>query len=201
MPLENVSLSSAPDPPVMLGRDPIPIRAADARLVARLRRGDAEAGRGFVRDHHPGIYRYLLRLTGDREAAEDLTQETFVEAWRSLATYEGRASLRVWLCVIARRQFIHWLRRRPPLPSLEGIPEPIEPRAAAMEERVLLRDLLDGLPLELREIVALHYVEGYTCEEISAIVGAPTGTIKYRLFAARARLREAMSEDETGGTP
>ena len=52
----------------------------DAELVRQLRQGDADAGRRFVRDYYPGVYRYLLYLTGRREAAEDLTQETFVQA-------------------------------------------------------------------------------------------------------------------------
>src|SRR5947209_19645102 len=70
---------------------------AEANLVAQIRRGNAEAGQEFVRQYYPGIYHYLLHLTGRPETAEDLTQETFVRAWRGLEGFEGRASLRVWL--------------------------------------------------------------------------------------------------------
>src|SRR6266571_3598569 len=75
--------------------------AADALLVQQLRCGDAEAGRHFVHEYYPGIYRYLLFLTGRPEAAEDLTQETFLQAWRGLGSFQGRAPLRLWLHRIA----------------------------------------------------------------------------------------------------
>src|SRR2546428_13386299 len=66
--------------------------AADARLLQQLRQGDAEAGHQFVREYYPGVYRYLLYLTGRPEAAEDLAQETFLQVWRRLETFEGRAA-------------------------------------------------------------------------------------------------------------
>src|SRR5713101_221666 len=75
--------------------------AADTRLVERLRAGDSEAGRCFVRDHYPAIYRYLLYLTGRPETAEDLAQETFLQAWRRLDTFDDGAPLRPWLHRIA----------------------------------------------------------------------------------------------------
>jgi RNA polymerase sigma-70 factor (ECF subfamily) len=59
--------------------------------------GDAEAGRQFVDEHYRAIYRYLLYLTGRPDLAEDLTQETFLQAWRRLETFQGRGSLRGWL--------------------------------------------------------------------------------------------------------
>src|SRR5438045_21136 len=65
--------------------------AADAHLLELIRHGDAEAGHHFVRDYYPGIYRYLLYLTGRADRAEDLTQETFLQAWRRLETFEGRS--------------------------------------------------------------------------------------------------------------
>src|SRR6266540_3497402 len=95
----------------------------DTRLVEQLRQGDPEAGRQFVRDHYPGIYRYLLYLTGRREAAEDLAQETFVQAWRRLETFDGGRPLRPWLHRIAHRQFLQDLRSQRSEASLEEIPE------------------------------------------------------------------------------
>ena len=71
--------------------------AAETQLVQQLRQGDAEAGHQFVRDYYPGVYRYLLYLTGRREAAEDLTQETFLQAWRRLDTFAGRAPRFAWV--------------------------------------------------------------------------------------------------------
>jgi RNA polymerase sigma-70 factor (ECF subfamily) len=174
------------------------VGSPDLRLVERIRDGDAEAGRRFVLDHHRGIYRYLYRLTGRADLAEDLTQDTFVEAWRSLRTYEGRAPLRLWLYRIAHRQFLQALRSRRPLASLEEAADAPEPRAAEQAGAVELRAVIGKLPLEMREVVVLHYFEGYNCEEIGEILGAPAGTIKYRLFEARARLRRELGGEGPG---
>src|SRR3989442_1350753 len=96
---------------------------ADPRLVERLRAGDAEAGHRFVGDHYPAIYRYLLYLTGRPEAAEDLTQETFLQAWRRLDTFDEGAPLRPWLHRIAHREFLQSLRKQRPHSSLEDVVE------------------------------------------------------------------------------
>ena len=169
-------------------------RPADPRLVEQLRRGDAEAGRRFVRDYYPGIYRYLLYLTGCRETAEDLTQETFVQAWRSLETLQDGSRLRPWLYRIARREFLQAVRGRPPVTSLEEIAGWREPRAADETKAVELRAILAGLPIEEREMVVLHYLEGYNSDEIARIMGVPAGTVRYRLSEARARLRRELAD-------
>src|SRR5207302_6711556 len=102
----------------------------DGRLVEQLRHGDADAGHRLVRDYYPGVYRYLLYLTGRADTAEDLTQETFLQAWRSLDTFIEGAPLRPWLHRIAHREFLQALRAQRPEAPLEAIPEPCEPRAA-----------------------------------------------------------------------
>src|SRR6266851_9618227 len=104
--------------------------AADPHLVERLRAGNPEAGRRFVRDHYPAIYRYLLYLTGRPETAEDLAQETFLQAWRRLDTFDEGAPLRPWLHRIAHREFLQALRRQRPQTCLEEIGEIAAPGAA-----------------------------------------------------------------------
>jgi RNA polymerase sigma-70 factor, ECF subfamily len=172
--------------------------SADARLVAQIRRGDAEAGRRLVRDHYLGVYRYLFYLTGNPESAADLTQETFLHAWRSLDTLDEQTVLRPWLHRIAHRLFLEALRSRRPSVSLESLAELPEPGAAAFTEAVELRALIGQLPLEEREMVVLHYLEGYNSEEIAQIMGVPAGTVRYRLYEARARLRREFSDREPG---
>ena len=109
----------------------MPAPSEDALLVQRMRQGDTEVGSCFVRDYYAGIYRYLLYLTGHPQAAEDLTQETFLQAWRSLATFDESASLRPWLHRIAHREFLQALRRQRRAPaewaiaSLEEIAEAV----------------------------------------------------------------------------
>src|SRR5712691_8973347 len=107
------------------------VTSGDAPLIEQLRSGDAEAGRQFVREYYPDVYRYLLYLTGRSQAAEDLTQETFLHAWRGLYRFEGRAPLRLWLHRIAHREFLQSLRRERPQTSLEDVPELPSPDAAA----------------------------------------------------------------------
>jgi RNA polymerase sigma-70 factor (ECF subfamily) len=85
--------------------DPV-MAAEEASLLVAIRQGCAEAGSRFVRDYYPGVYRYLLCLARHTETAEDVTQETFLQAWRHLEQFQGRAPLRVWLCRIARHEFL-----------------------------------------------------------------------------------------------
>jgi RNA polymerase sigma-70 factor, ECF subfamily len=179
--------------------DPTPgesILSADMALLDQLRSGDAEAGHRFVREYYPGVYRYLLYLTRRPEAAEDLAQETFLQAWRSLDTFEGRAPLRAWLHRIAHREFLQSLRSQRPLTSLSELGDLPAPHLTDLTEAVELRVIISKLPLQEREVVALHYLEGYTCEEIARILDAPVTTINYRLLEARARLRRELGEGD-----
>src|SRR5437667_6076376 len=150
----------------------------DAQFVQQLRQGDAEAGRRFVRDYYPGVYRYLLYLTGRREAAEDLTQETFLQAWRRLETFDNRGPLRPWLHRIAHREFLQALRSQHAEASLEEIPEAAALHAGDVTAEVALRAAMSRLSLEAREVLALHYLEGFSYQEIARIVGAPVSTVK-----------------------
>src|SRR6266571_3463635 len=172
------------------------VLSADARLVRQLQCGDAEAGRRFVRDYYPGIYRYLLYLTGRPEVAEDLTQETFLKAWRSLDRFVVRAPLGAWLHRIAHREFLQALRSQRPHASLEEVVDLPAPRASEPPGTVELRQIMRKLPMGEREVVALHYLQGYTCEEIAAIVRAPVSAVKYRLATARSRLQRELGEGD-----
>jgi RNA polymerase sigma-70 factor, ECF subfamily len=169
--------------------------SADALLVERLRRGDAEAGHRFVRDYYPSVYRYLLWLSERPEQAEDLAQETFVRAWRHLGLFDARGSLRAWLHRIAHREFLRSVRRPAPA-SLETVGEVAAPQATAWVEAVELRQVLRKLPPEEREVMILHYLEGYPCEEIARIVRAPVTTVKYRLVTGRSHLRRELDEGD-----
>jgi RNA polymerase sigma-70 factor (ECF subfamily) len=171
-------------------------RSAEALLVEQARRGDADAGYRFFHEYYPRIYRYLLWLTGRPDTAEDLAQETFVRAWRGLHTYDERAPLRPWLYRIAHREFLRMLRSRRPQTSLQEVAEHAEPRSGEWLEAMELRDAIRQLPAAEGEIVMLHYLEGYDCEEIAQIVRIPTGTVKYRLSEARAHLRRALGEGD-----
>src|SRR5213083_2523083 len=102
---------SEPLPDSSFGHQAGPV-SPDAMLVQRLRSADAEAGYRFVGEYYPRIFHYLLYLTGQRDGAEDLTQETFLQAWRRLETFDERLALGPWLYQIARREFLQALRRQ-----------------------------------------------------------------------------------------
>lgn len=166
--------------------------AAEARLLAQLRAGDDEAGHRFVREYYPEVYRYLLYLTSHRETAEDLTQETFLQAWRHLDQFQGRAPLRVWLHTIARRELLQAKRRQRAVIFLEEAAELLEPNAGMETADAELRVLLAQLPEEQREVLALHYLGSYSSREIAQIIQVPARTVRYRLAVARSHLAQAL---------
>src|SRR5439155_13994197 len=116
-----------------------PMPLTEMLLLEQIRAGDAEAGRRFIRDYYPGVYRYLLYLTGRPEMAEDLTQETFLQAWRRLETFEGRSALKPWLHRIAHREFLQALRSQRLPVSLEEMGELPAPHGLEWAEAVELR--------------------------------------------------------------
>jgi RNA polymerase sigma-70 factor (ECF subfamily) len=178
------------------GQSAAAIPASEAQLLEQIRFGDAGAGQQFVRDYYTGIYQYLLYLTGRPEAAEDLAQETFVRAWRGIGAFEGRAPLRLWLHRIAHREFLRALGRQHAQASLEEVPELPAPPIIDWTEAIGLREAIRKLPVEEGEIVLLHYMQGYNCQEIAQIVRAPVGTVKYRLYAARSRLQRELGDGD-----
>src|SRR5947209_11745185 len=128
----------------------------ESRLLEALRRGDVEAGRRFVQDHYPGIFRYLAHLTGRRDAAEDLTQETFLQAWRCLDDFAGRSTLRTWLCRIAHREFLQALRRQRVTPERATVPlDAVQHIGGGHDwtDAVELRDVIRMLPVEEGRVV------------------------------------------------
>jgi RNA polymerase sigma-70 factor (ECF subfamily) len=170
--------------------------AVDAEFLARLREGDPEAGRRFVQENYPGVYRYLLYLSGHRETAEDLAQETFLQAWRHLDQFQGRSSLQFWLHRIARREFLRAVRDQRAATSLEAVAEVAAPDGGGWTDEAELRMLLCALPEAEREVVILHDLVGYSSTEIARIVRAPASTIRTRLGAARTRLQRELGEGD-----
>lgn len=170
--------------------------SVDGDQVERVLRGDADAIHRFFHEHYPSIYRYLLWLTGHPEMAEDLTQETFIRAWRALARFDRRMSLRPWLHRIAHREYLRVVRSRHALASLDDVAEAAEPHGTDWAEEVEVREVIRKLPREERAIVVLHYLHGYSSAEIARILQEPAGTVRYRLSMARERLQRELGEGD-----
>jgi RNA polymerase sigma-70 factor, ECF subfamily len=166
----------------------------DKWLVQRILSGDKAAGEQFVIEHYEAIFRFLRNLTGNKEDAEDLTQQTFLRAWEALPSFRGDSSLSTWLHSIAYREYTHWLRSRREFVPLDEIVDMPDEQANQNLEAVLLRWAIYRLDPEHREIFVLYYVQGFSVSEIAKIIGVPAGTVKSRLFFARQKLRELLSD-------
>jgi RNA polymerase sigma-70 factor (ECF subfamily) len=176
-----------------------------------VRSGDAQAWARLVREHYARIYRLLAHLTRDRHVAEDLCQETFATAWAKIATFAGGAAIGTWLHRIAYRKFLDARRTsqgRPPASAIiEQLPPPrVEERdplagLLASEQAVAMHAALGRLEEPQRIVIVLHYLQGLSYREMSAITGEPVGTIKWRASAAIQRLGVLLTEETSGNEP
>jgi len=167
----------------------------DVRLVRAMLAGDKPRAEGWVTHEYPRVYRMLRYLTGDREAAEDLTQQAFVQAWPALPSFRGEAGLDTWLHRIAYRQYTHWLRDRHETVPLSDA-APVEDAGSAKGLTTLMvQRALRTLSEELREPFLLFYGRQLSVREVAGILEIPPGTVKSRLYTARSLLRQRL----TGG--
>jgi RNA polymerase sigma-70 factor, ECF subfamily len=180
-------------------------------LIADARRGDLEAFNRLVLAYQDQVFNLSFRMMGEREAAEDAAQDTFISAYRNLSGYRG-GSFKSWLLRIATNACYDELRRRKRRPTIPLEPvneddEEIESPAwladssdtpeSALERRELNRVIqhcLDGLPPEFRSVVVLVDVQGLDYIEAAQSIQKPVGTIKSRLARARQRLRDCLQD-------
>lgn len=142
------------------------------------------------RAHQQAVFAYFLRLVGNRQDAEELTQETFVRACGAALRFRGNSSVRTWLFGIARRVLLEASRaglfeRRPELP------ERAAPAAPDPDERMDLERALASLGVSDREVLVMVDMLGFEPIEGAAMVGVTPDTFRVRLHRARGRLREA----------
>ena len=137
------------------------------------------------------VYRFAFSLCRNEAQAQDLTQETFLRAWRFFGSLREEHKARSWLFTTVRREFARQFERyQPPLEELD--PEIIPGTGAIDEETWIVRRALLTLPLKYREVLVLQALAGYSGNEIADLLGIPRATVNTRLFRARARLRDAL---------
>ena len=171
----------------------------DELALARCRAGDRQAFRRFVLAYQRLVFAFLGRMLGPRAPVEDIAQDAFLRAYRSIASFDpsGPARLSTWMLAIARHAALDHLRKRSSeIATAE--PSAIDARSPELEasRRQLGRRLSDAasaLPHDQREAFLLHEVHGLSLEEIARVVGAPLATVKTRCFRAREKLREELS--------
>jgi RNA polymerase sigma-70 factor (ECF subfamily) len=186
---------------------------AEIQFIERLRAGEAAAFDRLVTERSADIYGLLYRLTEDPEEARDLTQETFLQAFRSIAHFRGDSDLRTWLYRIAvnqaRNRWRWWRRRRRGVTvSLDATDEaheqPLgtrlvdeqaddpEARTLAHEREEILLAAIRTLARPYREAVVLRDVEGLSYEEVAVALNISVGTVKSRLSRGRTELRHKL---------
>ncbi len=174
--------------------------ATDTDLAERFRSGDEHAVRSLYALYGRLVFTVALRVLGDRQLAEDATQQTFVQAWRAAATFDPARELAPWLATIARRVAldIHRSAARRPATSLEVVGEHhpallFEPATHnAMWEAWQVRAAVDELPADEREVVRLQHLEGHTHAAIAQRMGIPLGTVKSRSSRAHRHLADRL---------
>jgi RNA polymerase sigma-70 factor, ECF subfamily len=167
------------------------------RLAADAVDGDPVAAAALVRATQPDVWRLCAAL-GDRQSADDLTQETYLRAFGSLHRFEGRSSLRTWLLAIARRVCADAVRsrrrRRLTLVREDADLEVLAPAddADRVGEGAAVTDLLTRLDADRREAFVLTQLLGLSYAEAAGVAGCPVGTIRSRVARARADLVDAL---------
>src|SRR5438309_2000960 len=169
---------------------------SDTSAIARgLRRRDPDLLDRLIEQYQHRLLRYLVYLSGNRELAEDLFQETWIRVLERGHQYDGEHEFSTWLYAVARNLTIDHLRKKSPL-SLDGLMEdeehaPLEPadtRPMAWEvvqqheQSERISAALVSIPAEYRETVVLRFQEGLALDEIATITGTKLGTVKSRLY-------------------
>jgi RNA polymerase sigma-70 factor (ECF subfamily) len=175
---------------------------SDRETMNRLAGGDLGALDQLYEQYGAMAFSIAYRITGDRAAAEDVVQESFLGAWRNAARYvDGRGTVRTWLLSIVHHRAIDAIRRRRPtseLPESEaGMPEPLVMPDTWTEvanglDRAAIQVALARISEVQREAIELAYFNGLTQTEIAERTGVPLGTVKGRLRLGLQGLRAAM---------
>jgi RNA polymerase sigma-70 factor (ECF subfamily) len=184
----------------------LPMQSETAEIARGLRRRDPELLDRLIEQYQHRLFRYLLHLTGNRQLAEDIFQETWLRVLERGGQYDGAHSFVSWLLRVARNLTIDSLRRMRPAsldaladPEDDSAPfEPADRRATPFEElaagetRDHMVTLLASMPTAYREVLMLRFQEEMPLEEIAAVLNTPLGTVKSRLYRAMELMRDKL---------
>lgn len=165
----------------------------EKQLVVRAQGNDYRAYEQLYRLHVGRIFALCVRMCKDRDMAEDLTQEAFIQAWRKLDKFRGDSAFGSWLYRIATNTVLSYLRKQKPFLNsldIDDVPE-LEYRETN-DEQIGLEKAIAELPDGARVVFVLYSVEGYTHKEISGLLGIAQGSSKAQLHRARALLKQKL---------
>jgi len=150
--------------------------------------------------HLDAAYNLAYWLARNEQDAQDVVQEAFLRAWRFFGSFHG-GDERAWLLAIVRNTCFTWLQKNRPgaqasfdeelHDSLDETPEPVE-AMVRQDDREALKNAIEELPMELREVVVLRELQGLSYKEIAKVAAVPLGTVMSRLSRARGRLEECL---------
>ncbi len=172
----------------------------EAQLITAARSGDMRAFARLVDAHQIAVRGFLRRLMRNASDAEDIAQEAFVRAFEALARFDGRARFRTFVCGIAYRvwrdQTRAWFRAR----ARDQIyAETTSPGTVDTDLKLALRQAMETLPDAQRAAVALCLGAEFSHEEAAAALQMPIGTVKSHVARGRAKLRQVLGDDDSGG--
>src|SRR5262245_8669510 len=174
-------------------------RAEDQALLTRIGRGEEAALKTLFLRHQNRVFRFIQRIVRNEAVADELTNEVFLDVWQHAASYEGRASVTTWILAMAHNRAVSALRKRREeawnedeakhIPDLADNSEVVVQKA---DKGRALRQCLEALPADQREIMDLVYYHERSIAEVATILGLPQGTVKTKMFNARKRLSELL---------
>lgn len=171
-------------------------------IIARARRGDADAFEQLVVAYREQVFRLALRMCGSEADADEVAQEAFLSAWKALPNFRGESQFSTWLYQLTTHAAIDLMRREKrqiaaaditEVSAADPAPSP-QQQAEQSEQREIVRDAILQLAPEQREVVVLRFMEELSYEEIGAVLKLPSGTVKSRLNRAKAQLKEILSK-------
>jgi RNA polymerase sigma-70 factor (ECF subfamily) len=172
--------------------------AEDLADVDRVLSGDSSAFEGLVRRWQRPLVGLAYRFCRDRSRAEDMAQEAFLRAYRSLSTWRRDAAFSTWLFAVATKVYCSEIRRIPPRPvPIEDVVEPADPRSTDYDDEDrdrLVRQAVQTLPARYRETLVLFYFHGMNVASAAQSLALPEGTVKARLSRGRSVLRRKLSQ-------
>jgi RNA polymerase sigma-70 factor, ECF subfamily len=167
----------------------------DRALVRRFLDGERAAGDELVNRYHRSVFNVALRMLGNVQDAEDVTQTTFGNAFAALDSYDPTYRFFSWIYRMTVNESLNTLKRRRNVVSLDGsfdVPAPDGISQSALEAEERVGSALMELKPDDRAVVVLRHFVSFSYEEISDALGVPVKTVKSRLFTARERLRQSL---------
>lgn len=196
-------ISMAMQPPHVSQKPPLQ-HPSDEELVRRVTSGEPEAFEPLVKRYADAIMRFARHMLGDEQAAEDVSQETFLKAYAHIGRLEEPGKFSTWLYSIARHACMDWLRSRHAFTSVEGLEAegaeledtsaeaPGEP-AEMREAHLVALEELSKLRADYREIILLKHVHGLSYKEIGQMVGLSVSAVGEKLCRVRQMLRRRLA--------